>query len=277
MIERERAVRHVRHKLQQRASARVHMIVLVTVTSAVGLLASYLLLHAGVRSMAVRYPLATGMAYAVFLGLVALWLRRFRLFARRAKEQSSVLDQLDVSDLSFDGILHGPREAPFEFGGGGEFSGSGGGASWGEVPRPIPQASAASTDVAHNTITSSGDAGFGWLDVDLDEGGVALIVAGVLGAVAFSVLLYVVWVAPALFAELLLDAGLAAGLFGRLSGIEQRPWLITALRQTAFPAVVVALLLSVAGTLMQRAYPDAPSIGPFVQHVHLARLARPAP
>jgi hypothetical protein len=92
-----------------------------------------------------------------------------------------------------------------------------------------------------------------------------------------SVLLYVVWVAPALFAELLLDAGLAAGLFGRISGVEQRPWLTTALRQTVFPAAIVALLLGVAGTVMQRAYPEEPSIGPFVQRVHLGRLARDVP
>ena len=51
------------------------MTLLVVLTGGAGLLASFVLLHLGVDSMAVRYPLAVTIAYAVFLLLLWLWLR----------------------------------------------------------------------------------------------------------------------------------------------------------------------------------------------------------
>jgi hypothetical protein len=39
---------------------------------------------------------------------------------------------------------------------------------------------------------------------------------------------WIVWVAPALFAELVLDAALAAGLYRRVRGVRGDHWLRTA-------------------------------------------------
>jgi hypothetical protein len=50
------------------------MLLIVTATGVCGFLFSFFLLKAGVSSMALRYPLAVGLAYLVFLTLLRLWL-----------------------------------------------------------------------------------------------------------------------------------------------------------------------------------------------------------
>jgi hypothetical protein len=195
----------------------MHMFVLVSVTAACGLLSSYVLLKAGVTTMAVRYPAAAALAYLAFLGLVSLWLRRFRL---RARDESSANWGLDL-----------------------------------EVPE-IPLGG-----------SHSGSAGDGGWSLDLDEGALWLVPVAIIGAIAFGVLIYIVYLAPALFAELLLDAGLAAGLYRRLARVERRAWLMTAVRNTIIPAGFVAVLLALAGVIMQGVYPDATSIGVVVRHL----------
>jgi hypothetical protein len=47
--------------------------------------------------------------------------------------------------------------------------------------------------------------------------------------------------------------------------VEHRNWLRGVLRRTWIPAVLTAVVFSMAGYLMQRAYPGVPSIGPFWQ------------
>jgi hypothetical protein len=79
--------------------------------------------------------------------------------------------------------------------------------------------------------------------------------------------MYVVYLAPALLAELLLDAGLAAGLYRRLSRIERRSWLTTAVRNTIVPAALAAGLLAIAGGIMQTVYPSAVSVGGVVEQL----------
>ncbi len=79
--------------------------------------------------------------------------------------------------------------------------------------------------------------------------------------------LWMVWTAPALFAELLLDIGLAAGLYRRLRAVKGDHWLRTAIRRTAGPFVAVALLFALAGAVMQSYAPGAKSIGEVI-HLH---------
>jgi hypothetical protein len=87
--------------------------------------------------MALRYPLAVALAYVVFLGLMALWLRRFRLRTRiRPRERGGVDVDLDVFDVPVGQLWSSPTPEPdlTGFGGGGGFSGGGGGASWARPP-----------------------------------------------------------------------------------------------------------------------------------------------
>src|ERR1700750_205889 len=94
-VQRKYAVESVRANLVRRTSPRMHMLGLVVVTGGVGFLASFAMLHAGVRSMAVRYPIATCLGYAAFLGLIRLWIRQYRVTARATSKKSRYDFDLD--------------------------------------------------------------------------------------------------------------------------------------------------------------------------------------
>jgi hypothetical protein len=250
------------------------MLLLVSVTAVAGFATSYLLLHAGLTMMALRYPLAVGVGYLAFLGLVRLWLRRFRLRARVTRRERGAHVDLDVLEFPIDQLFtSGPTPEPqfIGFGHGGGFSGGGGGASWGDGSPTFVSAAGSSAPRAG----SGGSAGSGWdLDLDLDEGALWLIPIAIIVAIALGVVTYIVYLAPTLFAELLLDAGLAAGLYHRLLRTGRRSWLTTAIRSTIIPACFVAALLALAGTIMQDVFPDAVSIGGVVSHLRADEAAK---
>lgn len=71
------AIEHAQERM--RASfPRLQMSLIVALTGGSGLLASFLLLHGGIQSMALRYPAAVALAYVVFLLLLWVWLRTTR-------------------------------------------------------------------------------------------------------------------------------------------------------------------------------------------------------
>ena len=70
---REAEVASVRERLLRSGSPRVRMLLIVMLTGMCGLLASYLMLRAGLLSMPARYALALLFAYFVFLGLLRLF------------------------------------------------------------------------------------------------------------------------------------------------------------------------------------------------------------
>lgn len=68
-------VRDVRRRLRRDGYPRLQMALMVLISGGMALLFSMLLLDAGVRAMAIRYPLAIAGGYLVFLGLLWAWLR----------------------------------------------------------------------------------------------------------------------------------------------------------------------------------------------------------
>jgi hypothetical protein len=77
----------------------------------------------------------------------------------------------------------------------------------------------------------------------------------------------VIWIAPALLAELALDAVLSAGLYRRLKHQHDPDrWLATTLRSTVWPFVAATLSLLLAGMLMNLLVPDATSLSAFLAH-----------
>ncbi|RLM48821.1 hypothetical protein DVK02_18680, partial [Halobellus sp. Atlit-31R] len=73
--------------------------------------------------------------------------------------------------------------------------------------------------------------------------------------------LFVIWTAPILFAEIMVDALLAAGLYRRLRGLDPRHWMLTAVRRTLLPFVLTTLVVAGAGWGMQEYAPQARSLG----------------
>lgn len=119
-------------------------------------------------------------------------------------------------------------------------------------------------DADHRPFPDS--SGWEWLDganlcpSQLDEGYLPVLVLGALLAVALA-LSAVVCAAPGLLAEVFLDVALVAALYKRLSHIERRHWLATAIRRTWMPALSAAVVLALAGALMQGLLPETKSIG----------------
>jgi hypothetical protein len=230
-------------------SPRLQMMLIVALTGAVGFLTSFTLLHSGVDAMWLRYSAAVAIAYAAFLFFLWCWLRL---------KSEDVIDglELPVPGSGSDGAI---ADHPWQ-GGGGRSGGGGASGSWDDGPafgQGYSEFSPATAD-----STSLPDAAGA---IDLEELGLVLLaIAALLGA-AWAVL-SIVWVAPALFAELLLDAALAAGLYRRLRSVDGDHWLRTAVSRTGWRFAGVAALFAVAGALMQLYAPEARSIGQVMQH-----------
>ncbi|MGZ4969957.1 MAG: hypothetical protein ACXV7H_10555 [Methylobacter sp.] len=105
---------------------------------------------------------------------------------------------------------------------------------------------------------------------EAEELAIPLFVLALISAMVISSLLmlyFMVYSAPALFAELLVDGALSASLYLRLRGLEPRHWLETALRHTAMPFALAAAITSASGWAMALYAPEAHSIGDVIVHV----------
>ena len=258
---RERAIEMVKRQLLRRSRPRLQMFLILSVTGAAGFLLSFALLHVGITRMWLRYPVVILLAYCIFLLILRFWLfshsrmRRTNMDSSTPDIDASVLDLIPTDGLS------SAAEA-FKFGGGGDFGGGGAGGSWTESLSSMAEAPQGSG----GGILSGGGGSSLDFDLDLDEGWlIILALVAIFGGLIAS--LYVVYIAPALLAEILADGLLMTGLYKRMKGAEQAKgagqinWLRTAVRKTLLPALVVALFFSIGGYLFQRAVPTARSIG----------------
>jgi hypothetical protein len=261
----ERRVERVRRLLLRRGMPRVQMSLILAATGAAGFLASFGMLHVGVSRMWLRYALAVLLAYAVFLLLLRLW-----LFLHSRELPGDLPDfGLNLTPPDFGGTSVG--NAPSSFGGGADFGGGGAGGSWaGGVSEGLGRVS---TPCDVGGMTGGGGGGGGGsvgsglldsLDVGVDDEGcvffllaLALIVAGTLAA------LYVVYAAPLLLAEILVEGVLLSGLYRGMKKARRGGghWLGAALRRTWLPVLLTLITFSAAGYLLQRAAPRARSIG----------------
>ena len=100
---------------------------------------------------------------------------------------------------------------------------------------------------------------------DFDVDGDAAVWILVLVAAVFSVflaLVFVVYTAPGLLAEVIVDAVIVTEVYRRVAVKDGRHWAATVVRRTWFPALVVIVSLIVGGYALQQLVPEARSIGP---------------
>lgn len=240
--------------LERDSYPRLQMSLLVAITGGAGFLASYLLLRVGLTEIWLRYVVAIGIAYLVFLGLLWLWMRT------RAD------DYLDIPDvLPHGSSSSGPVRPVFE-GKGGESGGGGasgrfdlaGDAGAGEFPEAA--AKSLGEVVGHAA--------------EADEFAIPLIALAVLAAILAALFMSSVWIiysAPLLFAELLVDGVLAVTLYRRLRRFDERHWLETAVRRTWGPFLAVASIAALAGWAMSLYAPEAKSLGDVLLHARSVR------
>lgn len=250
---RERIIKDVKRRLLSSSLPRLQMSLILSLTGLGGFLASFSLLHLGLSWMWLRYPLAILFAYSLFLLLLRLWLF---LQQPRSNNLGSSIDLPNVDPSYSPSPNYGKG---FSFSGeGGDAGGAGAGVSWGN--------SAASTSSSSSSSAGGGGSFLGNLDLDLEEGWLLIIaVVAILGG--FLATLYVIYIAPALLAEILVDGVLVTGLYKQLKKVEQRHWLRTAVRKTLLPAILATILFTVAGYAMQKAVPEAQSIGEVWRHI----------
>ncbi len=225
---------------------RLQMMLLVALTGATGFLTSYAMLHAGVASMPIRYAAAVAFAYAAFLGLLWCWLR-LRM------DLGNGFDILDIG-TNVD-VTRSPSAATWV--GGGGRSGGGGASAMFETAPQAGQAPAQAATIAARGGTSVDSMG---LSLDADEL-VAVLVALVAVAGAAVAVVWIIWAAPALLAELTVDAAVSGGLYRRLKNVGGGHWLRTALRRTVLPFAGVGVLFVVAGVIIEYIAPEAVSMG----------------
>lgn len=243
-LTRSHAILHLKRRLEHDGFPRVQMSLIVGLTGVAGLLFSFILLQLGVTSMALRYPLALLLAYGAFLVLLWLWLR------------TKADDYVDVPDFS--GLVpSGPNGSAPSFEGGGHF---GGGGASGSFDGP---ASFAPVDSDASPLSEAASA----LGDGADELAIPLFVmAMVLGLALAS--LYVVYTAPILFAELLVDGTLSWALYRRIQAADSPHWLESAVRRTALPFLLTGVFLAVSGAAMAAYAPGAHSIGEVIDASH---------
>ncbi len=252
------AIRRVETHLRSDSFPRLQMMLLVALTGGFGLLASFLMLRLGLDSMALRYPLALAASYLFFLFLLWLWLR------------TKTSDYLDAPDLS--GIVQ-PSGQPasaidFPSGGGGDFGGGGASGSFDAPAADLGGVSDAPMNAVGEAVGSIGEAD------ELAIPVIALVVAVALAAGLVIAALYSVYIAPVLFAELLVDGALSYALFRHLRSEERPLWLATAMRHTAMPFAATAIFLAVIGAAMSAYAPEARSIGQVIGHSKLNAAQR---
>ncbi|MFD0323608.1 hypothetical protein [Lysobacter gummosus] len=243
-MSRHMEVSRLRAYLERAHWPRLQMSLIVLVTGAIGFLASYWMLNSGLQAMWLRYPAAVGLAYLAFMALLWTWART------HGREFWGNFDLPDFGSGSNSSGWSGyaPRWQ----------SGGGGASSWFDRP----------SSMSSRGANSSGD---DWSLVEaLDEAAAWVLLALAIAAVALLAMGWVIWIAPGLMAELLLDVALAGGLYRRLRRIESRHWLSTVLRRTALPFLGVALIAGLAGYAGAHYAPGADSIGDVIA-AHAAR------
>lgn len=246
-LTRSLAVLNYKRQLERDSFPRLQMGFIVALTGGVGLLVSFLLLQSGMGSMALRYPFALAVAYLAFLLFLWAWLRTKEDDFSNIPDFSTAMPNLSGSGHS----------APFQSGGGGDF---GGGGASGSFDRSHSQSFEAVENGAGNPIgeafSSVGDA---------DE--LAIPIIAIVFALGMAVAsLYVVYLAPTLFAELLVDGVLSYTLYRHLHKVETHFWLSTAFKRTVFPFMMTAVFLAIVGAAMAHYAPGARSIGEVIHY-----------
>lgn len=248
-LSRDSHVVSIRSALERNHWPRLQMMFIVMLTGLAGLLASFLMLQAGVLGMGKRYFFAMCCAYIMFLFLLWVWMR-----TRDSVDGGDPADGVDLALELASELPAGAGRALRLDGQGGSFDGGGASGDWD---------AAAVLDGVGDAV---GEAGKGIGDAVGEVAGaaddavipVAVVLLGL--AIVFSSL-FVVWSAPLLFAELLVDGVLSAGLYSRLRSVDRRHWLETALRRTALPFVLTAALVTGAGAWMSSHAPGAHTLG----------------
>jgi len=134
------------------------------------------------------------------------------------------------------------------------------------VPSPSRGNSANCSDSPAELAEEGGVVSETWGAVaQAEEFAIPLLALIILGTLLLSSL-WIIYSAPILFAELLVDGVLSASLYRRLRGLETQHWLETAIRRTIWPVIITTVVVGIGGMLAQSYAPEAKSVGDVIHH-----------
>jgi hypothetical protein len=219
----------------------------VALSGGFALVTSVLMLGVGLENMSLRYPISLAFGYLFFIFLLWVWLRNVA---------DSFFDIPSPSGTSSGG--NSDEAIPTFKGGGGDF---GGGGASGDFDGPT---GLVYDDTSGSILKDVGEP----LDSigDADELVIPIIVIACAVAVA-SASLYVIYIAPLILAEVLVDGVLSYALFRRVKDLDSPHWLQSVFRRTFWPLLCTAVVVSVAGYALSSYAPGARSIGEAVKHI----------
>ena len=248
--------RAVRADLHARRWLRLHCTLIGLLTLATAWATSGLLMHAGVDSLAARYAMAFGAAYATLLGLLYLW--ACWLLSR---------DEGDVpGDPGGGGGGGGSKnELPtMRSGEGGDFGGGGGGGGFDapELPSAVAEGAADAAGSALEALGAADELAVVLVPLALVVG-VAVALGTALGFVVFG--LFGVEVLLAVAVEIALAS--AAGALAYKAGREG--WLAAAWARTRGAALTGLIVLVAVGLAIDLWMPSARSLPQALQQIRL--------
>lgn len=235
----------LRERIALRHSPRLHCLLILTACFGVGLLATFLLLRAGVSSMWVRYALALVAGYLTFLLGVRIWLHYAGFHRFRATEEGGSYDGLDLIP---EPTLGSARPAASFLGAGGRSGGAGASASYGDA-----------------SGTSSGSSlaeGF-----DLGDAGVVLLILAALALAVAGSVVWLIYAAPTILAEAAFAALLSAGLVRGTRRLARNGWMASVVGNTWIAFSVVFVLAIAFALAAQHYYPEARTLSDVLRRI----------
>jgi hypothetical protein len=230
------------------------MIGMVAIAGGAAFLFSALALRMGLEHMGVRYGLASVAGYFAFVGMVRAWIAWQRGRLGDALDAVDVVDVVDAANAFGPELIPAPRSGPALFGGG-RSGGAGASSAWGEGGSVV-------------TLESGGASKPGGWSFDFDDAWpiVVAVIGVVLGALA---IVYTIWIAPVLLAEVALDAALVTALYSRMTKADAGTWLGATLRRTWVAGAALTVFMAITGTALTYVAPEARSIGGVLRSVRL--------
>jgi hypothetical protein len=259
---------------------RFHISLILLWSFSAGLLVTKAMLWAGVHSMLWRYPLSLLVSYGAFFVGVRIWLAYVGAepFGSGTGGGSSLVDNLGGGSGLNLGTWRGSGSATALRGGGGDFGGAGASGSFvGDAGSSTDATSNAGTGPAQlaswftrtGSSGSSGKSG-GGINLDLGDGDgwlvvlLLVLVAALLSSV-FGAVVYLVYSAPTVLADVAFKAMLAGGLVKASQRWRDASWEMRLLKATWIPFAVVFVLALVTAWLAVRLFPAAHTLPEVIQ------------
>ncbi len=241
--------RAVRADLVARRWLRWHTFLLASLCFLIAWGTSAGLMRAGIEALALRWPLAFGVAYGAFIGLLWLWCRW--LLSRDEADGDPGLDGDHFDVGSGGGGGGGGGEVPFRSGGGGDFGG--GGASGSFDGDAAVEGAGRATKLALEAAASADEGIVIAVPLALVVGAATLI-AGAIGVAVFG--LFGIEVLLGVAVEIAIaSAGGALAYRARREG-----WLAHALSRTFRPMLLLLLIVALLGLAIDHWLPQAQSL-----------------